>query len=367
MYNYRIVSFSLLHPSGFSADEVFRSLVEGKTGLREIRADCLDKPVYAACFSDEQNRRLEALCPCGDMNRFEKLLVAAGREALRKANLKGDEKIVLVAASTKGAIETENESTDIVASVKRAAGALLPGAPCAIVSNACISGLAALIAAKRRLATGNCDYALVVGADTVSDFVLSGFNALLALSKHICKPFDNDRDGINLGEGAAAILLRRTRELDPGIYLAGGAITNDANHISGPSRTGAELAEAIRRAAAESGGGAFDFLSAHGTATLYNDEMESKAFAEAGFDRIPAHGLKAFLGHTLGAAGLIESVICVKSLMENTLIPSAGYETQGTSRELRIQTKVEHREIKRIIKTMSGFGGCNAAVCFEKI
>jgi 3-oxoacyl-[acyl-carrier-protein] synthase-1 len=366
MYNYRVVSVGSVHPSGFSADELFKSLVEGKTGLREIHAEYLDKPVYAACFSDEQNRKLDVLCPCDGMNRFEKLLVAAGREALRKANLKGDEKIVLVAASTKGAIETENENTDMVASVKRAGEALLPGAPCAIVSNACISGLAALIAAKRRLATGDCDYALVVGADTVSDFVLSGFNALLALSKHICKPFDRDRDGINLGEGAAAILLRRTCGFDAGIYLTGGAITNDANHISGPSRTGAELAEAIRRAAAESGGGAFDFLSAHGTATSYNDEMESKAFFEAGLADVPMHGLKAFLGHTLGAAGIIESVVCVKSLIENTLIPSAGYTVQGTSCALRIQTKVEHREIKRIIKTMSGFGGCNAAVCFEK-
>lgn len=366
MYNYSIVSVGLVHPSGFSADEVFKSLVEGKTGLREIRREYLDNPVYAACFSDEQNARLDALCPYNSLNRFEKLLTVAGMEALREANLKGDEKIVFVAASTKGAIETENESTNVVESVRRAGDALLPGAPWTIVSNACISGLAALITAKRLLATGDYDYALVAGADTVSDFVLSGFNALLALSKHICKPFDKDRDGINLGEGAAAILLRRTRDRDEGIYLTGGSITNDANHISGPSRTGAELAEAIRRAMAESGGGGFDFLSAHGTGTPYNDEMESKAFAEVGLDEVPTHGLKALLGHTLGAAGIIESVICVKSLAANTLIPSAGYATQGTSRKLRIQTKLEHKEIKRIIKTMSGFGGCNAAVCFEK-
>ncbi|MDR1593743.1 MAG: hypothetical protein LBS43_04550 [Prevotellaceae bacterium] len=377
-----IESYTIIHPLGFSAKDVFDSIVEGKSGLKELRKDFLEHPVYAAYFSEEQNNRLKMLCPFEGWNRFERLIWSAGKEVLEKSGISFNDKVLVIVATTKGGIEEieTNPSAanlNIHLSVKKVIDKLsteygnIAGKkpPFYIVSNACVSGLSAMIAGKRFLEAQDYDYAVIIGADTVNDFVLSGFNSLFALSDQLCRPFDKARNGINLGEGAAAVVLRRNSDNHFNhnkIYLTGGATTNDANHISGPSRTGEELAEAIKKAVNEADSNTFDFLSAHGTATIYNDEMESKAFAEAGVSDIPVHSLKQYAGHTLGAAGVMESVICIESLVNNILIPSLGYSDCGTSSKLNIQTKLENREMTRFIKTMSGFGGCNAAVCFEK-
>ncbi|MDR1129814.1 MAG: hypothetical protein LBK96_02410 [Prevotellaceae bacterium] len=379
-----VKSYTAIHPLGFSAKDVFDSIVEGKSGLREIRRDFLESPVYAACFSEEQNSRLKSLCPFEGWNRFERLIWLAGKDVLEKSGIMPNGRVLFIVATTKGGIEEiENnpetpENLLIHVSVKKVIdrlseeyGTVKP--PFYIVSNACISGLSAMIAGKRFIEAQHCDCAVIIGADTLNDFVLSGFNSLMALSDKPCRPFDRTRNGINLGEGAAAVVLQNrgleSRDSDSGvpqIYLTGGATTNDANHISGPSRTGKELAEAIRKSVREANTGSFDFISAHGTATIYNDEMESRAFAEAGVSDIPVHSLKPYTGHTLGAAGILESVICIESLVNNILIPTAGYTENGTGSKLNMQTGLEKKAMNRFIKTMSGFGGCNAAVCFEK-
>jgi 3-oxoacyl-[acyl-carrier-protein] synthase-1 len=376
-----VKSYTAIHPLGFSAAEIFDSVAGGKSGLTEIRRDFLEKPVYAACFSDEQNSRLESLCPFENWNRFERLVWLAGTGVLEKSGITRDDRVLFIIATAKGGIEEIGNNPDnlsIHLSVKKVIDKLSSGygnmtaPPFCIVSNACVSGLSAMIAGKRFLDAQNCDCAVIIGADTVNDFVLSGFNSLFALSDKPCRPFDRARNGINLGEGAAAVALRRNSREDknfnpPGIFLSGGATTNDANHISGPSRTGQELAEAIKRSVSEANVNAkFDFLSAHGTATVYNDEMESRAFAIAGLSDIPVHSLKPYTGHTLGAAGILESVICFESLVNNILIPASGYAENGTGNKLNIQTVLEKKEISRFIKSASGFGGCNAAACFEK-
>jgi 3-oxoacyl-[acyl-carrier-protein] synthase-1 len=152
------------------------------------------------------------------------------------------------------------------------------------------------------------------------------------------------------------------------IKLRSGGVSNDANHISGPSRTGEELALAIAMAL-DSGNlsvNDIDFVSAHGTATAYNDEMEAKAFSIAGLESVPLHSLKGYYGHTLGAAGVIESIICMHALRSNLAIRNTGYETIGVSRPLNICTTTESMPMKRMLKTASGFGGCNAALILEK-
>jgi 3-oxoacyl-[acyl-carrier-protein] synthase I len=240
-----------------------------------------------------------------------------------------------------------------------------------VVSNACISGLAAQLVAAQLLRSGLYDTILLAGADTVNPFVLEGFNSLKALSPEPCRPFDRDRQGINIGEGGAAMVLS-TRYTVHGSYepieLTGGAITNDANHISGPSRTGLELAMAAEFAMNESGINPedIDFVSAHGTATLYNDEMEANALKHCRLSEKPTHSLKGYFGHTLGVAGLIESIICLHSLRQNIIIASKGFENTGTSERINIIRQNQSRPLSGCIKTMAGFGGCNAAICYSK-
>jgi 3-oxoacyl-[acyl-carrier-protein] synthase-1 len=201
--------------------------------------------------------------------------------------------------------------------------------------------------------------------------VVSGFQSLQAFSPERCRPFDADRKGINLGECAAAVVLTSRPEelnIEPRLRISGGGLSNDANHISGPSRTGEELAFAINQAMEEAALTSADigFISAHGTATLYNDEMEAKAFTLAGMQQIPLNSLKGYFGHTLGAAGVLETALSAQSLLQDELITSAGFQTLGVTHPVNVIRSLESRSLECCLKTASGFGGCNAAIILQK-
>lgn len=240
-----------------------------------------------------------------------------------------------------------------------------------VVSNACISGVLALIIAKRMIERGTYDHAIVLGAEALSPFIVKGFQSLHALSNEPCKPFDKDRQGINLGEAAGVILLSATPEkfdMTSQIEVTGCGTSNDANHISGPSRTGEGLAAAISAALqnADVTPGDIDAICAHGTATIYNDEMEAKAFRSIDLQRVPVYSLKGTYGHTLGAAGVLETIIARHSLQMDVVPGTRGFATPGTS-PINVNPASKSLEQKRILKTASGFGGCNAALILEKI
>jgi 3-oxoacyl-[acyl-carrier-protein] synthase I len=171
----------------------------------------------------------------------------------------------------------------------------------------------------------------------------------------------------DLGEGCGTVILTS----DPGkagvgghVHHLGGATSNDANHISGPSRDGEGLYLAISAAMeeAEVAPGDIDFISAHGTATPYNDEMESLALAWAGLENSPVNSFKGYIGHTLGAAGIIETILSIYSIRNDILFKSIGYQNNGVSRPLNIITTNLYQPVKTVLKTASGFGGCNAAL-----
>jgi 3-oxoacyl-[acyl-carrier-protein] synthase-1 len=216
------------------------------------------------------------------------------------------------------------------------------------------------------LAAGLYKNIVVAAGDIVSEFTLSGFKAFNALSDEPCKPFDADRKGINLGEAAAAIVLSTEQMKSSDIKIINGASSNDANHISGPSRSAEGLYQSVMHTIENFPADQIDFVSAHGTATLYNDEMEAIAFSRAGLLNIPINGLKGYYGHTLGAAGLVETIISLESLRQNKLIATAGFEKKGVSENIQIISKTESKEINTVLKTSSGFGGCNASILFSK-
>lgn len=250
-----------------------------------------------------------------------------------------------------------------------------------IISNACISGVSAIVAARRMLLVGDYDMVIVVGADTQNRFITSGFASFKSLSQELCRPYDESRCGLNLGEAAGAMALtsmpvRWSCGLDGEsgyVTIDGGAVSDDANHISGPSRTGDGLFFSMRNAMKEAGVNAagIDLLQMHGTATAYNDEMESKAACLAGVQDVPVQSLKPYFGHTMGASGVIETIIAAAEIQEGIIAGTKGYEKSGVRLNVSASNRLITRnlvmsspagKINHCLKTASGFGGTNAAV-----
>lgn len=250
-----------------------------------------------------------------------------------------------------------------------------------IISNACISGVSAIVAARRMLLVGDYDMVIVVGADTQNRFITSGFASFKSLSPELCRPYDESRCGLNLGEAAGAMALTSMPVMwscgldgESGyVTIDGGAVSDDANHISGPSRTGDGLFFSMRNAMKEAGVNAagIDLLQMHGTATAYNDEMESKAACLVGVQDVPVQSLKPYFGHTMGASGVIETIIAAAEIQEGIIAGTKGYEKSGVRLNVSASNRVITRnlvmsspagKINRCLKTASGFGGTNAAV-----
>lgn len=372
-----IHAHNIISPLGVTSNDNFKNALEGKTGVqKQHRTDIDTDEIYAALI--DNNSFFHLVKNQNNYTRFETLAIASAQQTLTESKIDvTDSKTIFILSTTKGNVallENNVVNTELYERISLSHSAKLiaqyfnnPNTPI-VISNACISGIAALIYAKRILETGQYNNVVIVGADTISKFVYSGFKSFHALSKGICKPFSFDRDGINLGEAAATVILTTTRLPENKIILKSGAIGNDANHLSGPSKTGEELSLSITKSLNEAKLNAkeIDFISAHGTATPYNDEMEAKAFHLAGLDAVPVNSLKGYFGHTLGAAGLLETILSISSLENNVILPTYNFTQLGVSVPITICDKPIQKEMHAFIKTASGFGGCNAAAVFEK-
>lgn len=355
---------------GFGVESHWRAVSEGKQGIKEYRDDLYSaEPFYGSMLSEEQWGQINnGTTELQDLTSFERLCIYSAKSAINKAEIDLD-KTMLLLSTTKGNIELLNVDPDntisLFRSAKVVAGALGIKSKPTVVSHACISGAAALLYAQTLIQGNRCEHVIVIGCDRFTPFVLNGFQSFQAIANGPCRPFDKGRKGINLGEAAATIILSSK----PGkVQLMAGATSNDANHISGPSRTGEELSDAINRALsmADISADDIDIISAHGTATLYNDEMEAKALNISKLSTVPVHSMKSYTGHTLGAAGVLESAMLIESFKRQQLIPSAGYTDHGVTVPLNVTKKVEAADIKYALKTASGFGGCNAALIWAK-
>jgi len=369
-----VVSDNIISPVGKTSAENFHALTKGISGIKHhILPSISATPFYASLLEKEL---IETQDP-GALTRFEQLLVLSISTALQNSAIEiSSPSTIVIISSTKGNIsllekgnisDDEKEQIGLPASAKKIAGHFKLANTPLIISNACISGLTALLTGKRLLEMGKYKNAVVAGADIISAFILSGFQSFQAISAQPCRPFDAERNGITLGEAAATIILSTERD-NSAIKLTGGAVSNDANHISGPSRSGQELCMAINKAMQQANISVTDigFISAHGTATIYNDEMEAKAFSLAGMETIPLNSLKGYYGHTLGAAGIVESVIAIRSLQQGTMIATKGYQQPGVSKPVNVCKELISIETDHCLKTASGFGGCNAALIFSK-
>ena len=361
-----VIADNIYTPLGKNTAENFANLKQNLSAVKQ------HQDYYAALFEDNNFNGSPVY------TKFEHLLIASITDALKQGNIDvANKNTALIISSTKGNIsllETEENSPGLQDRIALSTSANLIAKYFGFVnqpvtiSNACVSGVVAIITAMRLLRIGQYETAVVVGADVISEFVLSGFRSFQALSPRVCRPFDRSRDGLNLGEGAGTIILSSDKKHEGNIKVLGGGISNDANHISGPSRTGQELAFAINTSLKDAGvsAGDVDFISAHGTATVYNDEMEANAIGLAGLQSVPLNSLKGYYGHTLGAAGLIESIVSIQSMREDLFLPTPAFKERGVTQPVNVCTAPLSISAKNILKTASGFGGCNAAVVFGK-
>lgn len=362
---------SVICPLGDTVSIVYDAMLNGQSGLKHLEKDMgVQTDSHVGMIPDELISEEHM-----DSTRLENMLAHCYERSAHKLRFNPfqDEQGLVIICTTKGNIDKVGKEGDPRVPLPRLARFMrqvfdLANEPM-IISNACISGVLGIITAARLIRDGRYDHVMVLGGDVVSDFTLSGFSALHALTDGTCRPYDKERSGINLGEAASGIVLSKDSSLfkDSLAEYISGASANDANHISGPSRTGEGLYRSVLRTldAAEVGAETVGHLSAHGTGTVFNDEMESIAFERSGLSDVPVNSMKGYFGHTLGAAGVIETVLGLEGMKRKQLATSLGFHEAGVSRPMNIITAPTEPSSDLFLKSASGFGGCNAAALFR--
>lgn len=364
-----IIADNIISPLGETSEENYLSVKSGRSGIRAYEPGTCNIPegFYASLLFED----------------FETLALRSAQKAIANAlktigngqfELKG-KRTAFILSSTKGNIE---ENISLADSAQRIASQLGIDSKPIVVCNACISGLSALILGNRLIDSGLYDAAIVCGCDTPRQFILSGFQSLKALSPEPCRPFDMERMGLNLGEAAATLILSKNPIQGNSWRMGDGFIRNDAFHISTPSKTADGLYLSLQRTLESftkeisSTCKQIDmkehlaFINAHGTATLFNDQMESVAIGRAGLSDLPANTYKSFWGHTMGAAGILETIISMKAIDDDTILGTRGFSELGVSGKMNICAENRPTDKKGFIKMLSGFGGCNATIWAAK-
>ncbi len=311
------IGHSIISPLGVGSAANVEAVRAGRSGLSVHTNRFADvEPFCASLFDTPQE--------------FVPLCIRCVEDALNDAKIAADASTIFILSTTKG------DNLDLLTPAQAIARHFGNPNPPVVVSNACTSGVCAQITAKRLLDAGLYQHAIVIGCDIQTRFIVSGFQSFKALSPEPCLPFSPERKGLNLGEAAATIIYSqepRAERQEPHWVLEAGSIHNDANHLSAPSRTGEGAYRCLIDVLEGVTPADIDLLGVHGTATLYNDDMETIAIERAGLQDVEKSILKPFFGHTMGAAGIVETIIGIEMLGKGTFI-----------------------------KMLSGFGGVNAAI-----
>ena len=321
------IGHSILSPLGIGSQANYDAVQAGRSGLKIYSDRFADvEPFCASLFDTPQE--------------FVPLCIRSVEEAVSRqlsAFSLQDKETVFVLSTTKG------DHLELLRPAQAIAAHFGNPNPPIVVSNACTSGVCAQITAMRLLEAGLYKHAVVVGCDLQTRFIVSGFQSFKALSPEPCTPFQPDRKGLNLGEAAATIIYSSQPSAvsgQPYWTLEAGSIHNDANHISAPSRTGEGAYRCLMDVLEGCKPEQIRLIGVHGTATQYNDAMEQVAIERAGLQDVPKSMLKPYFGHTMGAAGVLETILCAMQMKES------GVKSQES----------------RLIKMLSGFGGVNAAI-----
>ena len=352
-----ILSTNITSPLGFTTEQNYRTVRSGVFALRRYEGLWgVPEPFTASLFSEEQRA---ALATPG-YTFFEAIAIHSVREALSRVALDlASPRVIFILSTTKGNI---GQSPTLAA--QRIAEAVGITTKPIVVCNACVSGLSAQLLADRLLSAGLYDYAIVIGAEEQSAFIVSGFQSLKAVSDNPCRPFDIERIGLNPGEAAATIIFGPPASSS--WTFVGGAAQNDAYHNISPSPRADGCILAILAAIHDWDMSLLATVCVHGTATLYNDQMESIAIQRTGLSDIPLSALKGYYGHTMGAAGVLETILTMCATDEGIVLSPKGFTELGVSGKVRISSGSCPTRGTSFLKLLSGFGGCNVAGLYAK-
>ncbi|WP_191858281.1 beta-ketoacyl-[acyl-carrier-protein] synthase family protein [Hanstruepera ponticola] len=369
---------NIISSLGFTSESVVKNIHNEISGLQFIDDQAiLPEPFYTSLVpTDKLQLAFNKLNPKKDYTRLEQMMITSLDKVIMSSKIDLNNRVGLIISTTKGNIDAlDNDNpfpkeraylSELGKQVKDFFGFKNDAI---VVSNACVSGILAVAIAKRYIEQGVYDHVFITSGDVITEFILSGFNSFQALSNQPCKPYDKNRSGINIGEVAASVLVTNESRNLPAetVKILGEGSCNDANHISGPSRTGEGLLRSMASAFEQSGvlPNEIDYISAHGTATLFNDEMEAIAFNRMQLEQVPLNSLKGYFGHSLGASGLVETIVGMHSIKNNTLYKSLGFETLGVTKPINVIKQTTVKKLRTFLKTASGFGGCNTAVIFQ--
>ena len=358
---------NITSPLGMTSAQNYQAVKAGRSALAPYSNLWeIPEPFTAALFSETQ---WQAMAREG-LTRFESLVMHSVTQALEGTSIDSSSpRVVFILSTTKANIELlgDPEATPELLhpgeSARRIAKALGLTTEPVVVCNACVSGLSALILAERLLTQRQYDYAIVCGADSLSRFVISGFQSFKSMDAQPCRPYDIERLGMNLGEAAATMILAGEHTgTGKGWALLQGTIRNDAHHISNPSNKGEGAYHAMMPLLQQIHQDELALVNAHGTATMFMDQMEAVALHRAGLSETPVNSYKGYFGHTLGAAGVLETILTIQALNDQSILGTRGFQELGVSVPIQVSAEAKVTDKKTFLKLISGFGGTNAAL-----
>jgi len=391
-----ITGMGIISSIGNTLEENFQSLIDKKPGISKIKKiDTIHKDVIKVGEVDIDNAALIQFLNLPESNNYSRtalLAEIAAKEAVKNAKIKdiNQYKTGLISATSVGGMDKtekyyysyfeENKNRKYIDAhslgdaTSKIASSLGITDFVTTISTACSSATNAIMLGARMIKSGKLDRVIVGGADCLSKFTINGFKTLMILSETDCKPFDENRTGLNLGEAAAFLVLesdsvvaRENKEVLA--YISGYANANDAFHQTASSENGEGATLAMKKALdiANLSPNDIDYINAHGTATPNNDSSESKAILRVFENNMPSFSsTKGYTGHTLAAAGAIEAVYSILALQNDMVFPNLNFNTPISETKLIPETEVLKKNINHVLSNSFGFGGNCSTLIFSK-
>lgn len=366
-----VLSHNIISPLGTTTESNLAAVRSGHSAIRLWRDRwAIPEAFEASLFTDEQTKALSV----DGLSRFESLILQSARRAVADSGIDvSSSRTLFVLSTTKGNVNLlSSDGSNAPLSVPSGSAEVVArhlgiSTMPVVVDNACVSGLSAIVLATRMIEMGYYDNAIVCGAECQSKFIVSGFQSLKSMSPQLCRPFDIERMGLNLGEASATLVLSRDEAKGAQWHVDSGFASNDAYNLTAPSRQADGAILAISKVMIGHSEEKLAFISAHGTATLFNDQMESVAIERTGLSSVPVCGLKGYYGHTMGACGVLETILSMAAVDNGVILPTKGFHELGVSGKIRVADREMTTTRQSFLKILSGFGGANVALLMSKM